>query len=138
MNDAKETDVRRRGYLLLEISIGGAMAAVVLFGMLSFVASGRSKNVAASRSITANQLVNEALDRTRALGYPPAGEPLVTVEAAGGRYRRTITTNSTGCPETRGTFSLPCTNVVATVAFDVIDNGTVREKSMTAALRMYE
>lgn len=123
--------MRPRGYLLLEASVGGAMAAVVLFGMMSFIVSGRVQNTAASRMITANHLVNEALEQTRA-GATPATANLV---AAGGRYRRTVST--TACTETRGAFSLACSDVEVTVAFDVVDEGVTRTRSTTGTLRMY-
>ena len=114
-----------------------SMAAVVLVGMLSFIASGRVQNVAAMRTITANQLVNEALEQKRAGVYPPSSEAAANVVVAGGTYKREVTTSSTGCPEVRGSFSMDCTNVTATVTFKVTDSGATRQRTASATMRMY-
>ena len=136
--------MRPRGYLLMEVMVGGAMAAVVLVGMLSFISSGRVKNVAAARSITANHLVNETLEQTRAGVYPPVAVGATVVVAAGGRYTRTTTVNATDCPEIRanpggGTaFSMGCTNVNVTVSFSNTDAGVTTLKTSSATMRMYD
>ncbi len=135
--------MRMRGYLMLEMMVGGAMAAVVLVGMLSFISSGRVKNIAASRDVTANQLVNEIMEQKRASAYPPTAVAATTIAAAGGKYVRTVTTDATGCPEVRanpggGTaFSMPCTNVTTTVTFSITDGGSTKVHTSTASMRMY-
>lgn len=132
--------VPARGYLLMEMMVGGAMAAVILMGVLSLIASGRAANVAASRDITANQLVNETMEQKRFGAFPPTAVAATVLSAAGGRYTRTVAVaNGPGCPEVRtrpggGTYSFTCRDVTVTVTFD--NQGRTRTSS--ASMRMYQ
>ena len=85
--------MQRRGYLLLEVTIGGAMAAVVLFGMMEFVLSGRVQNSTARRMVMASQIANEALEKARAFESLPPGPTAIPGRwcCAGSRIRRTLT-----------------------------------------------
>jgi hypothetical protein len=131
----------RRGYLMMEAMVGGAMASVILAGMLSLIAVARSKTVAAARDITANQLVTEAIEQTRSGAYPPVAAGPTNLLEAGGVYTRTIAVNSTGCPEVRNnpgsspatTFSMACTNVTVTVSYTLLTS----TRSAQASMRMY-
>jgi hypothetical protein len=128
---------------MLEMMVGGAMAAVVLVGMMSFISSGRVQNIAAGRTITANHIVNELLEQTRSGAYPPVASGPTVITAAGGKYTRTATVDATDCPEVRtnpggGTaFSMACTNVNVTVTFSITDGGTTKLHTSTATMRMY-
>lgn len=133
----------KRAYLMLEMMVGGAMAAVVLVGMLTFISSGRVKNIAASRDVTANQLVNEMMEQKRSAAYPPTAVGATAIAAAGGTYTRTVVTDATGCPEVRANpgggpaFSLACTNVTTTVTFSITDGGQTKLHTSSATMRMY-
>lgn len=134
----------KRGYLMLEMMVCGAMAAVVLAGMMSFISSGRVQNIAAARDVTANQLVNEIMEQKRAGPYPPTKVFPTTIVSAGATYTREVNISSLDCPEVRanpggGTaLSLPCTNVDVKVEFSTRDGGTIKKHTSAASMRMYE
>ena len=129
---------------MLEMMVCGAMAAVVLAGMMSFISSGRVQNIAAARNVTANQLVNEIMEQKRAAAYPPTAVEATTIVSAGAKYTRTVTTSATDCPEVRANpgggppLSLPCTNVDVKVEFSTRDGGTIKQHTSAASMRMYE
>jgi hypothetical protein len=125
--------VQRRGYLLLEVTIGGAMAAVVLFGMMEFVLSGRVQNITARRMVMASQIANEALEKARAFESLPPGP--TAIPAGGGTYQRTVA--SASCSDSRGSVTLPCNEVTVRVDFDVVEGGVSRQRSVTMAARVY-
>lgn len=135
------TPRRSRGYLLMEMMVGGAMAAVILLGVLSLIASARAANIAARRDITANQLVTEMIEQKRFGAFPPTAVVATPISAAGGVYTRTVdVTDGPACPETRTNpgggpaFSLACRDVTVTVTFD--NQGVTRTASAT--MRMYQ
>ncbi|OGQ23931.1 MAG: hypothetical protein A2138_19415 [Deltaproteobacteria bacterium RBG_16_71_12] len=53
------------GYLLMEVAIGGAMAAVIIAGILTLIADARVKRTAAARDVVASQLVLDKMDDLR-------------------------------------------------------------------------
>lgn len=97
-----------RGYMLLEVMIGGAIAAVIIGTLLTSLADARQRNTLAARDVIAAQLVQEKLEerrlqasRTVALFTALAGGTESPVVNAGtttllGDYTRTTTvTNCT-------------------------------------------
>lgn len=107
-----------RGYLLLEVTVGGAMAAVIIAGVLTIVSDVRVKGIQAARDVTASQLVLERIEERRALGF--AGAAAMTenpVAAVTGRYVRTTTV--VDCTETVPApgANLPCKDITVTVTF---------------------
>jgi hypothetical protein len=129
-----------RAYLLMEAAVGGAMAAVILAGLLTLIASGRVANTAATRDITANQLVTELMEQERAAPFPPPAVAPTNVTAAGGNYSRSAVVDGTGCPEVRvnpsggPNLSMPCVNVTVSVTF----NNNAGPRTTTASMRMYQ
>lgn len=88
---------KHRGYLLIDIMIGGAMAAVIIAGVLTVLANARAKNVAAARDVVASQLVLEKLEQQRSLGFAgvaAATEP--TVAGVTGAFKREVTVSAIG------------------------------------------
>lgn len=69
-----------RGYLLLEVAIGGAMLALLISTLLTSLADARVRNVKAGRDAIAAQLVQEQIERERSLGF--AGTPSADCDGA--------------------------------------------------------
>lgn len=83
-----------RGYILLEITIGGALIALLIASLLTQVAQARVDNVIAGREIVASQLLQEKIERERARGFVAGGscspaETNTVVAGQQGTYRRT-------------------------------------------------
>lgn len=63
----------QRGYVLLEVAVGGAMVAVVVFGLLGSLAEGRTRNVIGGRDVIASQLALDKIEMQRARGFGNTG-----------------------------------------------------------------
>lgn len=128
-----------RGYLMIDIMVGGALAAVVIAGLLTVLASARQKNVAATRDIIATQLVVEKLEQQRAAGFTAltvgtATEPEVAGQT--GKYQRVtvITAGSENVGTGVDTFTLAFKDVAVTVTYETVDG----QRKTQAASRVYE
>lgn len=75
---------RKRGYLLLEVTVAGAIAAVAVASLLTMLGDSRTKSISVARDITARGIVARGLERARAKGFlgvtniAPTPEPNVT------------------------------------------------------------
>lgn len=58
-----------RGYILLEVTIGGAIVAVAVFSMLASLSEGRTRNVIGGRDVIASQLALDKVEMQRARGF---------------------------------------------------------------------
>lgn len=124
-----------RGFLLLDVMVGGALVALILATLLVILASARAKNVAASRDLVATQLVLEEIDRQRAAslfeGVPlPTTSPVVTTS---GTYLRSASMPASG-DESIGGFQLPFKDVMVKVTYQ--SEGKTRTSQATT--RIYE
>jgi type II secretory pathway pseudopilin PulG len=133
---------RQRAYLMLEAAIGGTMVAVIIGAILTSLSQARTMNVVVERDLTASQLVTEALERQRALGF--AGVVAVSatpVPGVTGRFLRGITVAA--CTETvpaPGT-NLSCKDVTVTVTYTTSLNarlGTSTTRTAQATARVYQ
>ncbi len=120
----------RRGYMLLEVSIGGAVTAVILATVFNQLSAARVRSITSARDVTASQLVIERIEAMRQAAVPTAATE--TVANVNGRYTRT-TAVATGT-ETMGTTTLTFTDVAVTVSFPSDDG---RNHTVTATLRRY-
>lgn len=59
----------RRGYLLLEVGIAGAITAVAVSGLLVMMAANRVDAIALGRDMTARGLVARDIERARSRGF---------------------------------------------------------------------
>ena len=123
-----------RGFLLLDVMVGGALVALILATLLVILASARAKNVAASRDLVATQLVLEEIDRQRAASYAnvplfPAS-PVVTTS---GTYLRSASMPASD-DESIGGFQLPFKDVMVKVTYQ--SEGKTRTSQATT--RIYE
>ncbi len=58
----------QRGYVLLEVAIGGALVAVVVLSLLGSLSEGRTRNVIGGRDVIASQLALDKIEMQRARG----------------------------------------------------------------------
>lgn len=74
----------QRGYLLLEVTIAGTIAAIAVASLLTMLGDTRAQSISVARDITARGIVARGLERARSKGYlgvvavAPAAEPNVT------------------------------------------------------------
>ena len=137
-----------RAYLLIDVMIGGALAAVVIAGLLSVLVDARAKNVQATRDVVATQLVLESLERCRAAGFagvsgatcPLAAPPGTAVPGQTGNYKRSIQSSVAGSPETINAIQLPFKDVTVTVTYVVggPTAGTNATRTSQATTRIYQ
>ena len=76
--------MKRRGYLLLEVMVGGVMAATVLGALMVSLVGARNTRVAASRDATASSLAAFVIERARSLQYDDAGDQLTLANLSQG------------------------------------------------------
>ncbi len=133
---------RQRAYLMLEVALGGTMVAVIIGAILTSLSQARTMSIVVDRDLTASQLVTEALERQRALGF--SGVTAVSaapVPGVTGRFLRALTVAS--CTETvpaPGT-NLPCKDVTVTVTYTTSENarlGTSTTRTAQATARVYQ
>jgi type II secretory pathway pseudopilin PulG len=114
---------KRRGYILLEVAIGGAMVAVLCATILSSLADARVQNVVAGRDAVAGQLALEKLEQQRALGYTLAGTAnclaTETVTNQQGLYTRTCTVQASPGTTTAFTHALGACTATCSMAATV-------------------
>jgi type II secretory pathway pseudopilin PulG len=130
--------MKNRGYILLEVAIGGAMVAVLCATVLSSLADARVQNVVAGRDAVAGQLALERLEQQRTLGFTLAGSAncpaTETVTNQQGAYTRTCSvsgasttafTHATGsCTPTcnmAATVNVSCKDVNVSVSYSAHD-----------------
>lgn len=127
-----------RGFLLVDTMIAGAIAAVVIAGVLSVLANARARNVAAARDVVASQLVLERLDQIRSLPFASiASEAAAPVSGVTGSYTRSATVSNTGSPETVGSFSLAFVDVTVTVTYRTTAAFDSKIRTSQATSRVY-
>ncbi len=129
-----------RGYILLEVAIGGAMVALLCATLLTSLADARTRNVVAGRNVIASQLALEKIEQQRALGFANLGTDSPASCSAGGvvdtpsftlgAYTRSCTigaTTSTAFSENGG-IAVSCKPVSVTVSY----NTSAGKQSVTA------
>lgn len=124
---------RARGFLLIDIMVGGAIAAVVIAGMLTLLVSARNKNVVATRDAVATQLVLERIDKERSRPFTSlATGTAVEAVVAGqtGKYRRETTIGG-ALTESVGSFSLPFRDITVVVTYNTVEGPTRRSQAST-------
>lgn len=132
---------RSRGYVLIEVMVGGALFAVLVSVLLTQLAEARTRNVIAGRDVVAAQLVQEQLGRERAAGY--AGTPSATCNAAfaavasqTGKYERKCeVVNGTRTVGSAATQTLNVNTVTVTVRYDNSADGV---RTIAAATEIYQ
>lgn len=131
-----------RGYLLIDIMIGGALAAIVITGILTVLANARARNTNAARDVIASQLVLERIDQVRSQAFATINstpdENPVTGANIRGNYRRRTQVSTTGSPENVGGFSLPFKDVTVTVTYTTGAVTGATTRTTQATTRVYQ
>ena len=87
-----------RGWLLVEVAIGGVMASVILDRLLVNIGDAYDKTTVVGREVTANMLAQQAVEQARAIADPTTltdGTTTIAVPAGlTGTYARTRTVSS--------------------------------------------
>lgn len=128
---------KKRGYLLIEVMVGGIVGGVALLGLLVQIEDAHERSMIAGRDITAAQLCQRGLEISRAdimLGVPvTSGAVALPPGALNGTYTsdRVVSTGS----DTIGTQSVPFTEVTMTVTYPTHRSGT---RTKTMATRVYD
>lgn len=122
-----------RGWLLVEVAIGGVMASVILGGLLITAGASMDQTTTVSRQITAAQLAQQGVEQARAQGMAlTAGTANIGVPAGlTGSYTRSRTV--TAGTETVGAFTMTYRDVTVTVTFP---SGN-QTKSVVLSTRVY-
>jgi Tfp pilus assembly protein PilV len=136
------TTPRHRGFLLIDVMVAGAIAAVGVASVLPLVANARAKNVAAARDVIASQLVLEKIEQVRSLSYAAvadAGLTEASVANVTGTFTRVTTTATAGSPETVSGTALPFIDVTVTVTYSSNAYGTgLGMRATQATTRIYQ
>ena len=136
----------RRGYILMEALIGGALVGTVLLGLFAHIGDARADSTRQARQMTAEQLALREVEELRALpfasvatnarvaGVSPTGDSR-TITAGNGRYtiRRRVV-DATEQVRTSGPLTMTYKNVEVTVSFP--DRGAAT-RSITTRTRIY-
>lgn len=122
-----------RGWLLVEVAVGGVMASVIIGALLVNTGAAMDRTTFASRQMTATMLAQQAIEQSRAAGIALTSSGDIGVPSGlSGRYTRTR--NETVGTTTIGTSVINFKEVSVTVSFNTHDYGN---KSVTLQTRVY-
>lgn len=122
-----------RGWLLVEVAIGGVMASAIIGALIVNTGSAMDRTTVASRQLTAMMLAQQAVEQSRAAGTTPTSSGDIGVPSGlSGRYTRTRT--ETAGTTTIGTNVINFKEVTVMVSFPTHDYG---DKQVTLRTRIY-
>ncbi len=126
--------VRRRGYLLLEVTMAGVITGIAVTALLVQLGDARVKSIGAARDITAQGLVAQGIERARSKGFGNVADVAsAPVTGLQGTYtRQTVVVD--GSETLFGTQTTAFKDVTVTVTRP---EGSIT-RTYTAALRLYE
>lgn len=129
---------RRRGYIMLEVAMGGALIAVVIVGVLTALAEGRNRNTYAGRDVIASQLVLAKLEEYRTMTRANAKAACAAlnenpVPNQQGRYVRTCAWADDSETLPGMAAAIPFTTVTVTVTYPT----TTTARTLNAMTRVY-
>ena len=78
--------VRLRAYLLLEVTVAGAMAAVGITGLLVQLSSAQTNATKNARRVVAQQIASQTLNQVRTRAYDSIATENRTISVGGGTY----------------------------------------------------
>jgi hypothetical protein len=127
----------RRGYILLEVMMGGALTALVVAGLLSSLADARVRNIVAGRDAVAASLAQDMVEEVRSRGFGNAGglctgafAPVSNNQAV---YRRKCTLTAAATHALQGV-NVTFEKVDVVVEFD----STIGKRTAKASTRIYQ
>lgn len=130
----KRTRRGPRGWLLLEVAVGGVMASVILAELLVSVGAAGDRSTYVGRRVTAKMLAEQTLEQARATVYGSLvnGTTTETINLQG-QYTRVVTITSSVATGIGGGTTLNYKNVSVTVRF-----GTNPQRTLTMGSRVYQ
>lgn len=134
----------KRGYILLEAMIGGALLGTVLLALFGHIGDARAESTIQAREITAQQLLLREMEELRALPFPAVTSALNiagvgggtrTVTVGNGRYRiqRVVSGDQTERVATAGNVDVVFRTITVTVSFP----GRRADETVTGITRIY-
>lgn len=125
----------RRGYLLMEVMVAGAITAVALAGLLTMAGNNLATSTLAARDLTAQGLMQRAVEQVRMKGFALAASVgATTVATQAGTYTRTIVVTP-GSETIFGGTASTFKDAVITVTFA---STTAKPHTTTTTVRLYE
>jgi type II secretory pathway pseudopilin PulG len=122
-----------RGWLLVEVAVGGVMAAAIIGMLLVNTGAAMDRTTIASRQMTAVMLAQQAIEQSRAAGTAATSSGNIGVPSGlSGKYTRTR--SETSGTTTIGATTISFKEVSVTVSFNTHDYGT---KKVTLQTRIY-
>ena len=122
-----------RGWLLVEVAVGGVMASTIIGALIINTGSAMDRTTVASRQLTAMMLAQQAVEQSRAAGTTLTSSGNIGVPAGlSGSYTRNRT--ETVGTTTMGTNIINFKEVTVVVGFPTHDYGT---KQVTLQTRIY-
>jgi type II secretory pathway pseudopilin PulG len=132
---AKKKKKHPRGWLMVEVAIGGVMASVIVGALLVNVGDAMDKSTVIGRELTANMLAQQAIEMARAVDRTTlASGPVAVPSGLAGTYTRNQTVTQNAVCATVNTITISCTDVVVTVTFPLVDGTT---KSFTLETQIF-
>ena len=126
---------RRRGYLLMEVMVAGAITAAALAGLLTMAGNNLATSTLSARDLTAQGLMQRAVEQVRMKGYASASSvAATTVSTQAGTYTRTIVVTN-GTETIFGGTASKFKDVTVTVTFAP---GAAKPHTTSTTVRLYE
>jgi type II secretory pathway pseudopilin PulG len=127
-----------RGYLLIEVAIGGVMAGVIIASLLQNIGDANDRTTIAGRRETAAMLAEQAIEQARAegLGLSVGSNVTIAVPAGlNGTYTRTrtVTSGTETLTSASGNLTVNYREVTVTVTFPNASGA----KTVTMTSRIY-
>lgn len=110
----------KRGYILLEAVVGGALMSTVLIGLFGHVGDAQAESTRQARLITAEQLALREVEELRSLPYTALGSSTRTVSMSGnGSYTvaRTVAAEASEIVKTSNNVTVRYRTVTVVVSF---------------------
>lgn len=126
----------KRGYILLEAVVGGALMSTVLIGLFGHIGDAQAESTRQARLITAEQLALREIEELRSLPYTVLANSTRTVSMpSNGSYRvaRTVANEATEIVKTSNNVTVRYRTVNVVVSFP--DRTGVRD--ITTQTRIY-
>lgn len=145
MPELKSRARARRGYLLMEVMIAGAMTAVIAAGVLNLILDARLRRIAAARDVVANQLVLDKLEELRNGPFPSPHAEVTEVVNGYTRQWKVVDpgaeslsfTSVVGPTATVASITLQCRDVTVTVKY--LSNAFANPvRTTSATTRIYQ
>ena len=122
-----------RGWLLVEVAVGGVMASVIIGALLVNIGGAVDRTTVISRQMTARMLAEQGLEQIRSKGITGSPSDVAPVPSGlTGTYTRACTTASTSNPV--GGINLTTLTISCTVTFPTSPPGQIKTVTVSTAI----